>query len=182
MPFPPSGSQKDTHYFQLQKMKAIFQPHNLLFGVLFGLLAAACGDAALYTEYKEIPSGSWHIDSTAVFEVPIADASRPYNLYFLVRNSSDYPFYNLYTYASMLHNGDTLFAGMEDRNLMHPKTGKPLGAGIGDFFNHDFMWKEDYTFPDTGTYHFHLQQFMRVDSLDGIQAVGIKIMEPPVEE
>ena len=144
-------------------------------GLILGL--SACEEGAVYKQYVEWDTPVWQLDSVASFPFTINDATTTYDLSYMIRNSSEYPYYNLYTYGYILHEGDTLTAGMDDQNLLDPKTGKPLGAGIGDFFNHTFLWKEQYTFPDTGQYEFKIQQYMRVNSLDAIEAVGFKVTE-----
>ena len=59
--------------------------------------------------------------------------------------------------------------------LMDAKTGRPLGSGIGDIYDHQFELLHDLKFNAAGTYKIILKQYMRKDPLPGILAVGIRV-------
>jgi gliding motility-associated lipoprotein GldH len=60
-------------------------------------------------------------------------------------------------------------------DLFEPKTGKPLGSGLGDIFDHRQLLLDDYKFPNSGKYTISFQQYMRVDSLTNIRSMGVRI-------
>ena len=56
------------------------------------------------------------------------------------------------------------------------KTGKPFGtSGLGDIYDHRFELLKDYQFPTRGKYRIKLEQMMRMDTLHGILAVGVRV-------
>ena len=60
--------------------------------------------------------------------------------------------------------------------LFDAKTGKPSGkSGIGDLYDHRFLLLQNYQFPKPGKYKIVLEQFMRMDTLPGIVAIGIRV-------
>ena len=60
--------------------------------------------------------------------------------------------------------------------LFDAKTGKPLGkSGIGDLYDHRFILLNNYKFKNKGKYRIVFEQFMRMDTLPGIMAVGLRV-------
>ena len=66
---------------------------------------------------------------------------------------------------------------MEELILFDSKTGKPLGDGLGDIFDHKFKIKSlsNYRFPKAGEYTFSVEQNMRQDPLLGVMSVGVSV-------
>jgi gliding motility-associated lipoprotein GldH len=66
---------------------------------------------------------------------------------------------------------------MDELTLFNANTGKPLGSGLGDIFDHKFKIKSlsNYRFPKAGEYTFSVEQNMRQDPLLGVISVGVSI-------
>lgn len=54
-------------------------------------------------------------------------------------------------------------------------SGKWLGSGMGDIWDNRVLFKQQFRFPEKGTYIFTLEQAMRIDPLPQIMDVGIRI-------
>jgi len=65
---------------------------------------------------------------------------------------------------------------LQEMILFNPKTGEPIGRGFGQNRDQLRVGIEKLIFADTGTYTYQLRQFMRQDTLIGIQKVGIRII------
>ena len=88
----------------------------------------------------------------------------------------DFPNSNFYfMYRLKDESGEILEEHLNEIVFFEPKTGKPLGSGIGDTFDNELVLAENYQFPTAGTYKIALRQFMRVDSIPGILRVGVRI-------
>jgi gliding motility-associated lipoprotein GldH len=72
-------------------------------------------------------------------------------------------------------SGNVLQTDLVNGQLFESISGKPLGEGLGDVFDHQFSILEEYTFPGTGNYHIELNQYMRRDTLPEILAVGVRV-------
>jgi gliding motility-associated lipoprotein GldH len=60
--------------------------------------------------------------------------------------------------------------------LFDAKSGEPKGkSGIGDLYDHRFLLLQNYQFPRPGKYKIILEQFMRMETLPGIVAVGVRV-------
>ena len=153
-----------------------------LFFISLPIIFFACSSNAEYEEYEDILGSEWAYESPVSFEFVIKDTSVVYSLDYYVRNTLDYPFYNLYiNYSLEDSKGDTLRSSRHESILMDQSTGRPFGKTAGDFYDHEFSLFPQITFPDTGTYRFTMKQYMRVDTLQHIYAVGLKVAKNNIE-
>ncbi|MBD0259510.1 MAG: gliding motility lipoprotein GldH [Cytophagales bacterium] len=143
----------------------------LLIGALF-----ACDPVRLYEKNQDLEEYQWYIDTIPTFQFEVKDVSVPYNIYYNIRNAAAYPYYNLYiTYYLSDNTGKILTSRLQELTLMDPQTGKPLGDGMGDIFDHRILSVGNYRFPRPGTYTFKVKQYMRKDPLPGIMSVGVRV-------
>ncbi len=142
------------------------------------LIAAltGCDKNRVFEENQDIPNNSWQIRNVPQFTFTIPEPASNYNIYFNVRNAIFYEFYNLYMRAELLDpDGKPLHVKLHEMYLMDKTTGKPLGDGSGDIFDHQFLAIKNFKFPKAGTYKIRLKQYMRKDPLPGIMAVGVRV-------
>ena len=64
---------------------------------------------------------------------------------------------------------------MDELILADEKTGKPIGSGLGDIFDHKILILKGYKFPKKGTYQIKIQQFMRQNPLPDVLSFGLAI-------
>ena len=146
--------------------------------VCFAALLAlnACDEKRLYEQNTDLAGNQWYIDTIPSFTFRIADASKPYNIYYNVRNAISYPYYNLFvTYYLQDSTGKQLSSRLQELLLADSKTGKPLGDGLGDIFDHQILSLKNYRFPKNGTYTFRVKQYMRQDPLPFVMSVGVRV-------
>ncbi|MCU0354816.1 MAG: gliding motility lipoprotein GldH [Cytophagales bacterium] len=144
--------------------------------VLLCLACWACDPDRVYEQYHDIPKNQWYIDSVQRFTFEIADPAVPYNIHYNIRNAVSYPYYNLFvTYYLTDGAGKQLSSRLQELTLMDAQTGKPLGDGLGDIFDHQVISLPNYRFPAKGKYTFAIRQYMRKDPLPDIMSVGIRV-------
>lgn len=149
---------------------------NLLFVLLLGFFGWACDPDRVYEQYNDIPDNQWYIDSVQTYAFTIEDPALAYNIYYNVRNSVSYPYYNLFvTYYLTDAKGKQLSSQLQELLLMDAKTGKPLGDGVGDIFDHQVILLTNYKFPQKGNYTLKIKQYMRKDPLPEIMSIGIRV-------
>ncbi|GAB4000531.1 hypothetical protein GCM10028807_53810 [Spirosoma daeguense] len=145
-------------------------------GLSLLLLAVGCDTNAVYKEYADIEGGKWYIKNAPSFTFEIADTTTSYNIYYNLRNSLSYGYYNLYLTRYLRDaSGKEIESRLDELILMDPKTGKPNGDGLGDIFDHKFLMKRNYRFPKAGKYTMEIRQYMRQDPLLNILSVGITV-------
>lgn len=144
--------------------------------VFVALLSLGCDTNAVYSEYTDIEDGKWYIKNAPSFTFDIKDASVSYNIYYNLRNSLTYGYYNLYLTRYLRDgSGKELESRLDELLLMDPKTGKPNGNGLGDLFDHKILIKRNYRFPKPGKYSMQIRQYMRQDPLLNVLSVGITV-------
>ncbi len=137
-----------------------------------------CTPLSDFKAINDFKNNAWSIDSTQSFTFEITDVSKSYDFYYLVRNATVYPFYNLYIKRSLTDStGKAMSKSMDELILFDAKTGKPFGSGLGDIFDHKFKIKSlsNYRFKQAGKYTFSIQQNMRQDPLVGVMSVGVSV-------
>ncbi|MEP5612649.1 MAG: gliding motility lipoprotein GldH [Cyclobacteriaceae bacterium] len=140
------------------------------------LFLVACDSSRVYEDYDNMDEAFWHMDSVKKFTFEISDVEREYNLLATFRNSSTYPFYNIYFQYSITDSLDSVVVQqLTEADLFDPKTGQPIGSGLGDMFDHSVPLLENYVFSVPGVYNIKLQQQMRLDSLPFILSVGARV-------
>ena len=156
---------------------------------LFVLLAfaiglAACDARRVYEYNQDFDDRSWKVADTARFEFIIKDPGKKYNLYYNIRNSLDYPYARLFVQFSLRDSvGAELQKRLVSAFLFDQKTGKPQGSsGLGDVYDHQFPLINDFEFNLPGKYKLDMEQFMRMDTLPGVLAVGLRVEEVKREQ
>ena len=146
----------------------------LLFVFVASLLS--CDSDAIFKDHEDIEDGMWYVKNEPSFTFEITDASQPYNVYYLVRNSIAYPYYNLYVKRFLLNDKNKVVnEALNELILMDERTGKPLGDGLGDLFDHKIVALKNYRFPKAGKYPFKVRQYMRQDPLPPIMSMGVSV-------
>ena len=153
------------------------QALTLVCGFLLLHMVTSCSDPnRIYERNVDFSNNLWLADSIAEFEFEIADTRQSYNLHYNVRNSISYPYHNLYVQYTLEDSlGNTLSKALQNMDLFDPVTGRPLGEGLGDIFDHRILAIADQQFPKQGWYRFKVQQFMRQDSLPLIMSMGLRV-------
>ena len=137
----------------------------------------SCDGNRVYEKNTDFHSRHWLVSERPEFEFQIKDTLQSYNLYCNVRNSLDYPFARIFiTYYLQDSTGVALEKQMVRQLLFDDKTGEPQGeSGLGDIYDHIIPLKTNYQFPYSGKYSVVFEQFMRIDTLAGILAVGLRV-------
>ncbi|CAG5012133.1 hypothetical protein DYBT9275_05113 [Dyadobacter sp. CECT 9275] len=136
----------------------------------------SCNENVVYTAYDDIPDGLWYIKNKPQFKVDIKDTTQAYHIYYLLRNSLQYPYYNLYLTREITGpDGKQLSSVLQEVFISNEITGKPFGNGLGDLFDHKIPVLKNHVFPKPGIYTFTLSQSMRQNPLPFVLSVGISV-------
>ncbi|MFV0555410.1 MAG: gliding motility lipoprotein GldH [Mangrovibacterium sp.] len=150
---------------------------NLLIAILLCILSlTACRPNSKYEHFYRTDAKGWNKDSVLTFPVHFdEDLNASYDLRLNIRNKNSYAYSNLWLFINIQSpNGEQLIDTVEF-TLAEP-SGRWLGSGLGDLFDNELRYKENVMFPDSGIYRISIQQGMREDVLEGIDAVGLSIV------
>lgn len=154
-----------------------FNSNKTIFSILCllgALLFVSCDSARIFEQNQEIPESGWAQSNVVKFDVDIKDPATAAHFYVNVRNADGYPYANVFLFIkTVFPNGkfssDTLECVLADEN------GKWLGTGIGDLYDNQIPFKRNVRFPQAGTYHFEIEQGMRMENVPLILDVGLRI-------
>lgn len=153
----------------MKQYKRVFR-----FSLLFFMLA--CANQPFYDVYKSTVNRRWHHHEKPTFEMHIADNKALYDIWVYIRHTGEYEYANLFFLAH--ESGPKL----QDTSRRYELTlassdGRWTGQTAGNLYENNLLLKENYTFPDTGTYRFSIEQNMRENPLLDITDIGLKIIK-----
>jgi len=149
----------------------------------FALIMSGCDENVVYKAHEDIDDGLWYIKNKPTFKVEIKDTTATYNMYYLLRNTLQYPYYNLYlTRKFEAPDNKVISNTLEEVYLSNEATGKPFGHGLGDLFDHKIPFLKNYRFPRSGIYTFTLAQSMRQNPLPFVMSVGISVEKVEIKK
>ncbi|MEI6174475.1 MAG: gliding motility lipoprotein GldH [Bacteroidota bacterium] len=146
----------------------------LLFVLLLAGMMISCDSNRIFEENFEVENGVWKANRRLKFDVTISNIALRYNVYLNVRNSTIYPYSNLYLFLNTKYpdgkiSRDTLELTLADYD------GRWLGSGMGDIKFSRFLLQKGVQFRQKGKYGFELEQAMRVSELQGLRDIGLRI-------
>lgn len=153
---------------------------SFLLGFLLFFLFS-CDDQIEFIKYESISGATWETNYKVAFDFSVQDTITPKNLFIYVRNTSDYPFSNLYVITTLVLPDETRIIDTLQYE-MADTSGKFLGKGFTDTKENKLYYKEKKRFPRKGNYQFQIRQAMRkngevspLTTLKGIQDIGFSI-------
>jgi gliding motility-associated lipoprotein GldH len=117
---------------------------------------------------------TWNMDSVFIYEFSISDSLQFYNFYVDVRNTTDYPYQNLFLFFTTQFPDEEIFTDTLNC-ILSDAFGRWMGKGSGRFKENRFILKSKVRFTQTGNYVFTIQQAMRDIELYGIANIGITL-------
>ncbi len=134
----------------------------------------ACVPDHVFDENVPVKDYQWYYKDTAAFEVNIQDTVAAYNIYVNIRHNGSYAFSNLWIFVHTQKPGGP----WERKRVELPladKTGRWYGANMSDVYDQQIPIQYKAQMPRKGLYRFVLEQNMRVDPLENVMAVGIRL-------
>lgn len=135
----------------------------------------SCNKMGLFEKVVFTPSQQWRQSFQPEIKFDITDTSSAYRIYFTVRHADAYPYNNLWIRLYSKMPGDSL--EKQERFDIPLADGKKwLGSGMDDIFNHRvLLFKDPVKFIKPGEYYLRIAHDMRIDPVQYIFNVGIRI-------
>lgn len=142
------------------------------------LVAASCEPMKMDTYEKnlEIPGHEWAYNYKPAFEVTLqpADTAYVYNISVNIRHKDAYPYSNIYLLINTQFPGEQPISQRVELPLAD-MTGKWLGTGLDDIYEHQIPIQQKAILNKPGTYRFTFEQNMRQNPLPDIMNVGLRV-------
>lgn len=162
----------------------MMQIHNKKYFFLWCFIVFSffsCDDSIEFIHFEPVENASWETTKKVTFNFSFQDTISPKNLFIHLRNTSDYPYSNIYVITTLIFPDETKIIDTLQYE-MADNSGKFLGKGIADAKESKLFYKEQKIFPKAGNYKLQIRQAMRkngeVDPLKkliGIQDIGFSI-------
>ncbi|MDR1974984.1 MAG: gliding motility lipoprotein GldH [Bacteroidales bacterium] len=140
----------------------------------FAATLFSCKNDTIIDGMYETPAPFWSPRQAIPIEANISDTAALYDVFFSVRNTTDYPYANAFFLVKTTFPSDEKYTDTIEC-ILADATGRWLGGGMGHYRTRVFLMKNRIKFPRAGIYHFDIQHAMRSDTLKEISDVGIKI-------
>jgi gliding motility-associated lipoprotein GldH len=141
--------------------------------VLF--LLAGCSETGLYEKVYFMKGNAWSSQEEPSFEFEVKDTSSKYQLYFLIRHADAYEYNNVWISLKSQLPGDSIIR-KERFDIPLADQKKWLGSGMDDIFDHRvLLYREPVKFSKTGLYKVDIGHEMRVEPLEHVFNVGLRI-------
>ncbi len=141
-------------------------------------MLASCQTDTLVDQTVSLSDHGWLQNNKIEIPFEIKDTSKSYDLNVAIRQSNDYPYYNLYFIPKVsTDSGFVIKRAFAEAFFYDAQTGKPKGTGLGDMYSHEYLIFKQLHFTRAGKYKISLEQFMRTDTLKGIVSAGASLSE-----
>jgi gliding motility-associated lipoprotein GldH len=142
--------------------------------LLISLFLYSCDSRQVYNDYRKLKKDTWNRYNLQKFDIAVKDTVSLYDFYINIRNTTDYPYSNIYLFFNTKFPDGRKFRDTLELQLADLQ-GKWLGRGPGKIKDNHFRFKNMVRFPLKGIYSFTIEQAMRVEDLTGITDIGLQV-------
>jgi gliding motility-associated lipoprotein GldH len=147
----------------------------LIFAVVL-CLAMACGTLDVYEKNFSFPKTEWDYTQKPQFELNISDTTFYYNIYITLRHTDAYRFSNIWLMVHTQLPEQAAHTKRVELPLAEP-SGKWLARGMDGIYEHRIQIQNHAIFNKTGLVKFTLEQNMRINPLQNMLSVGVRVQK-----
>lgn len=146
----------------------------LLSGCIVCFLSMSCERSTLLNKTYNTPQSAWAYHEPICFDLMAEDSTQPYDVTFTLKHTRDFAWMNAFFFITTIFPDMSTTIDTLECVLATPD-GRWIGSRYGKYRNIEFLYKQHIRFPIPGQYRFEIRHAMRNDSLQNINAVGLKI-------
>lgn len=142
------------------------------------LVLNACSEKGkIVDDMKTIPNNAWSYDDVPDFVINVKNPQLYHNFYVKLRIQKNYPYENLYLLAHIRDLNGKISSQRVNLTLAD-ESGLPFGNVSGNTINYELpLFKNIKMSTGAGAYFIALEQNMRDSVINGIENIGIKVIE-----
>lgn len=132
---------------------------------------------------KEVIFQSTFENAVWVFEKPVAytfenrtNKHQKYNMKLVLKVNAEYPYRNIFIRFRFETPGGKISTSTPEFILADMAGNWHVETDLWGYYHFEKTVLEGVTFPDPGKYQFQLTQYMRTDSLKGIEKIGLELV------
>jgi gliding motility-associated lipoprotein GldH len=150
--------------------------YSLVFVFASFFLLLSCNSNVMFTNSLVMPQNKWGLLDKAEFKVDVSDTINSYDVLFVIRTGSSYPFRNIHLFVSTISpEGKSITDTLQ--YFLADEKGNRFGKGFGEIRELNLPYKKNVYFPAKGTYQFKIQHGMRSEDLVGVYDAGLRIVK-----
>jgi gliding motility-associated lipoprotein GldH len=136
---------------------------------------SACSESGLYEKVDFMPDHAWSYTNQPEFSFEVKDTTSNYQVYFIIRHADAYEYNNIWIKLKSKLPGESV--EREDRfDVPLATDNKWLGSGMDDLHDHRvLLYREPVRFSKTGSYTIKIAHDMRVEPLQHVFNVGLRV-------
>jgi gliding motility-associated lipoprotein GldH len=140
------------------------------------ILLSSCGKSSLCDKKYDMLQQNWAYQDTLNFAFEVKDTMALYDIVLNVNHLSDYAYRNIYTKIYTQFPDNQRIQQVLSLDVSEPN-GKSMGQCSSGKCSVEIALQPDAFFTKTGKYQITLAQFMRSDSLKGIEKIGLRVTD-----
>lgn len=142
------------------------------------ILLASCTDDRLFEQNTFIPHQRLEAREKIPFTFEIQDTTALYDIFTNIRITAAYPYSNVFLLVTATNPEGKVFKELVEFTLADVN-GKWLGRGLGDIYDYRLLANrfKQMELKKPGTYRFEFEQMMRIKELNGLAALGIRVVK-----
>lgn len=149
--------------------------HRLCLFMCLFFVFCSCNSNVIYDENKSVDEKAWAAKDKVYYQVDIKNTAMKYKVALNVRNTTDYPYSNIYFFMNtILPDGTITKRDTIECYLAYPD-GTWKGKGSSKVRDNRFWIAKNVEFKQQGRYVFELYQATTDTTLSGIVDVGLHI-------
>lgn len=128
-------------------------------------------DSPHFHQEQVATGNNWGKNAPANFQFEVKDTTGKYDFYLLTRNSTEYPYSNLYLFTQFTTPKGDVYTDTLQYYLAF-QDGEWVGTG-GSLKELYLLYREKISIKDTGTYKLSVWHGMREEQLVGIEDISL---------
>jgi len=145
-----------------------------IIGLLCFIVSACYIDDRVYEVNNSIAEHAWQIDSSLVYNFEIKDTTSAYDVFINIRQRGDYEYQNIILFTEFKSPNNQIRKDTLEYFLADD-SGKWYGKGVGDIWLNHLPYRKNILLPISGIYSFKITHAMRVNPLNHILDVGLRV-------
>ena len=143
------------------------------------LLLSACGNrGTLVRESWSFSDGQWRSGDAKSITMTVDDTSKVYRIDLDLKHGPDYGYQNLYVRTVTKYPSGKEVTAVTSLELAE-KSGEWSGDCGGSTCTISLPLQAKFTFPETGTYTWAIEPYMRMDTVSGIRRLTVTCSAVP---
>lgn len=146
------------------------------FAILILVVASCTEEGKIADQMREIPNSRWEYEKIPEFPFSINNTGITYNFFVKLRIQKSYPYENLYLLTHIRTPSGKIIT--QTANIvLTDDLGRPLGRSTGNSVDYEVPIFPNRKMEGPGQYSIALEQNLRDSVVNGVESIGIKIVE-----